>query len=227
MKCENIDFNDLEKVFSSERIGRYLEWASGDEKVAVNIYAKNIELSSSLYLPLHMIEVVLRNVVSEALKKEYGEKWIFDCDIFDSDWHKNQVYEKIERIKKNNNINLTYGKVVAEQSFAFWTSMFGRKYDFLWQKCLYQIVYKEKRSNVDRKTFSERLSKIRYLRNRIAHHEPIIHLNNIEYYNKIIYLLDLISCSAKSFCIFYETFTEAEKNKKETNWGSFLLTARE
>jgi hypothetical protein len=56
--------------------------------------------------------------------------------------------------------------------FGFWTSLVGTDYaQTLWDKHLYLAF---RATKVGRKTVAKRLKKVRFLRNRIAHHESII-----------------------------------------------------
>ena len=66
---------------------------------------------------------------------------------------------------------LDAGRVVAELSFGFWTGLTGPKYDVLWRNHLVKIF---PRRPVQRAHVQTRLNSIRKLRNRVAHHEPIL-----------------------------------------------------
>lgn len=83
---------------------------------------------------------------------------------------------------------LTPGRIVAELSFGFWTALVGRKYEKrLWVPHLHRAFpntlrmtgpakgARKKRPMLDRSDIADRLERIRQLRNRIAHHEPILH----------------------------------------------------
>jgi hypothetical protein len=64
------------------------------------------------------------------------------------------------------------GKVVAELSFGFWINMAARGYHWsLWQPCLHRAFPV---SHLARPLIHTRLEAIRTLRNRIAHHEPVV-----------------------------------------------------
>lgn len=51
----------FEQALSLERFGRYLDWAAGDGMRAIELYTLNTRISESLYTPLQMLEVALRN----------------------------------------------------------------------------------------------------------------------------------------------------------------------
>lgn len=68
-------------------------------------------------------------------------------------------------------------RLVAELTFGFWTSLLSRDYERrLWPKLLIPVFpLMPKRERV-RSKVADRLKRIRWLRNRISHHEPIYRL---------------------------------------------------
>jgi hypothetical protein len=74
---------------------------------------------------------------------------------------------------------LDAGRVVAELSFGFWTGLTGPKYDVLWRDHLVKIFPSRP---VQRTEVQTRLNSIRKLRNRIAHHEPILFSGRLQKY---------------------------------------------
>jgi hypothetical protein len=66
---------------------------------------------------------------------------------------------------------LDAGRVVAELNFGFWTGLIGPKYADLWRN---HLVKAFSRRPVQRAEVQTRLNSIRKLRNRVAHHEPIL-----------------------------------------------------
>jgi hypothetical protein len=74
---------------------------------------------------------------------------------------------------------LDAGRVVAELSFGFWTGLTGPKYDVLWRDHLVKFFPSRP---VQRTEVQTRLNSIRKLRNRIAHHEPILFSGRLQKY---------------------------------------------
>ncbi len=62
-----IDAASLEEALSPERFSRYVTWARGDRTRALGLYALNMRLSESLYTPMQMLEVALRNRIKESI----------------------------------------------------------------------------------------------------------------------------------------------------------------
>jgi hypothetical protein len=74
--------------------------------------------------------------------------------------------------------NATVGKLIAELPFGFWTLLVGNRFDGLWRRSLYKAF---PHARVRRQIIHWRLDGVRFLRNRIAHHEPIISSNRVVY----------------------------------------------
>lgn len=68
-----IDADELEEALSLERFGRYVAWADGDKSRALELYTLKIRLSASLYIPLQVIEIALRNRIHSVLRDAEGE----------------------------------------------------------------------------------------------------------------------------------------------------------
>ncbi|MEQ9424587.1 MAG: hypothetical protein RJQ09_09230 [Cyclobacteriaceae bacterium] len=84
---------------------------------------------------------------------------------------KNSV-DKAERTIRRKGGAISSGKVIAEQSLAFWTSLFEPHH----YRLIGGIVihcFPEKPSNVNRSIISQKLNRIREFRNRVYHNEPI------------------------------------------------------
>lgn len=72
---------ELVDALSVERFSRYLEWAHGDLEGALELYTLNTQVSESLYTPLQMLEVSLRNRIHAVLTDAIDERW-FEEDGF-------------------------------------------------------------------------------------------------------------------------------------------------
>ncbi len=86
--------------------------------------------------------------------------------------------------------------------------MFGKEYETLWQTTLHRIGSRPDGKGLRRKDFSGPLAQIRTLRNRIAHHEPIISWDLPKHHDKIIELTGWLSPSAAEWCTAHSRFPE-------------------
>ena len=71
------------------------------------------------------------------------------------------------------------GKVIAELMFGFWLNLTDRRVEHtLWVPFLHKAFLP--RTPPRRAAFNNLLEKLRQLRNRVAHHEPIFHMDLVE-----------------------------------------------
>lgn len=158
----------LVQVLSTDRFATYLARADGDRTNALRWYMWNAAVSATLHGPLHLLEVTLRNAVHDRLAQHRSPMW-FDLPDPLRAPEAQQVSEArgylVERAEAP-----TAGKIVAELSFRFWVGMFSRKYDRLWTSELATIFH----PRPIRHELHTKLDRLRTLRNRIAHHEPIL-----------------------------------------------------
>jgi hypothetical protein len=90
---------------------------------------------------------------------------------------KSKFFLKSSIIKAENTIRkkdgvVTAGKIIAEQSFGFWTSLFESHH----YKLIGGVVincFPNKPNHVSRNILNQKLNRIREFRNRVYHNEPI------------------------------------------------------
>jgi hypothetical protein len=124
---------------------------------------------------LAILEVGLRNSIDYQFANRFG----------DLNWYENNDFIKIasrfqiDRISDaRSNIQsakkeITTGRVIAELTFGFWTSLFDTKFEMTLWKNLRLAFPNCPKQQRQRKTISSKLNLIRKFRNRIFHHEPI------------------------------------------------------
>ncbi|NHF68426.1 Abi family protein [Xanthomonas hortorum] len=191
---------NFEEALSLERFGRYLAWAAGDRGRAIDLYGHNTRLSESLYTPLQTLEVALRNRIHTVLAEAKGEEWYgAAAGILLAAHQSEQTSKAIQELVKAGK-PVTAGGVVASLTFSFWTTMFNKDYETLWQQTLHRIVDPTAPKGLKRKSFSGPLARIRVMRNRIAHHEPILSWNLSKHHNEILELIEWLSPPASKWC---------------------------
>lgn len=196
---------ELEQALSFERFGRYLAWANGDRGRAIELYTLNSLISESLYIPLQALEVTLRNRVHAVMTESHGERWFHEKDFLLGDRQSEQLATAIADIQRDKR-DPTPGRVVAELTFSFWTAMFGTPYEQLWRSSLHRIAKKPNGKGLSRKDFAAPLTPTRILRNRIAHHEPIIAWNLARHHASILELTEWASPVAAAWCKEHDRF---------------------
>lgn len=164
----------FEKVFSEARMKKYFALYPNDEAKAIRHYECNILLSESFYPCLSVVEVSVRNALSRELVAFAGRAdWytIFATTPGLNDLNKyiSQAIKSI--VSRNETVNPS--KITAELTMGFWTSLLNRNYERILWKDLRRAFPNIPKQQRQRKKVAGFLNRIRHLRNRIDHNEPI------------------------------------------------------
>jgi len=203
-----LKFNhEMEQTLSPERFARYHQWAAGDAQRALELYALNTQISEALYTPMQMLEVALRNRIHAVMEEVRHDRWFEDEKLLALERQRGQVAKAVADVRGDSK-EATPGRVVAALTFSFWTSMLSPDYENFWQTTLHRIAHREDGKGLRRKDFSGPLTPIRVIRNRIAHHEPIIHWNLSKHYEAMQRLIGWLSPAAAEWCSHYSRFRD-------------------
>lgn len=197
---------DIEEAISLERFSCYLQWAKGDHVRALELSSLNTQVSEALYTPLQMLEVALRNRIHSVMRQARHERWFEDPDFLAAPNQRDQLAKAVRDIIEDKKDPVP-GRIAAALTFSFWTAMVSPDYENLWQTTLHRIARREDGKGLRRKDLSAPLTPIRVLRNRIAHHEPILHWNLPKHYDAILRVTGWLSAPAASWCVAYSRFT--------------------
>ena len=203
----NGQLNLLIKVFSEKRMARYVTLAETINIDAVQLYEYNLALSEAFYTPLQTLELILRNAINIQCIKLEGECWYDSTRLILNDTQKTKI-KKAKLDLDNERKLLTHDNLTAALNFAFWTGMLGKDYENLWQQHLYKIALSYDGKGRRRKALSTPLQSIRVLRNRIAHHEPIIGWDIEKQHNNIMRMIGLLNSDALEWCKKVSRFDE-------------------
>lgn len=205
---ENFEYTDqnmlrLERAISAERLRPYLIAARGDRWVALHLYVRNTELSEALYGVVQGIEVLLRNATHSSLSKGFGaDHWYENASL--RDFERSDIEEARAKIE-GRMVPVTPGRMVAELSFGFWVNLYGNYYEVdLWVKHLKTLFP----ARIARKTVHQRLSELKLLRNRIAHHETLIRRRVDEDYASLMETAGWISPTTRGWIASMNCFQE-------------------
>ena len=208
-----IEVKNLEEALSLERFARYLAWAEGDRARALDLYALNTRLSEALYTPLQMLEVALRNRIHLILSAAVQPRW-FDEPGFLAVPHQNeQVAGAVADLVRERK-EPTPGRVVAALTFSFWTTMLGIPYENLWQTDLHRIGGHDDGKGLRRKELSGPLTPIRLLRNRVAHHEPILAWDLPKHHGAMLRITGWLSPAAAVWCRTMDRFDQVHPSER-------------
>ncbi|WP_342754847.1 hypothetical protein AAGQ96_03365 [Pantoea sp. MBD-2R] len=172
-----MDWDDLEKHFSSARLGRYRAARSGEKDKAAIDYANNLHLAEAMVPLLNVLEIALRNGIHNRLsllyqRADWWEAWTNEPAFI---WQNKEIVIASTKLLRRHE-QQTADKMIAELTFGFWSSLFNTRYqDMLWKDLRLVFAHCPKPQR-QRRTISVALNRIRDLRNRIFHHEPLLWL---------------------------------------------------
>lgn len=182
------EIHHLPTVLSAPRFATYLAEKNGDKEAALALYHWNLQLSSAFFVPLQICEVSVRNSIVTAIEGTYGANWPWERGFEISLRNPPRSYSPRRDLVGLRHLP-TSGKIVAELKFVFWEKMFTHGHD----SAIWNAHFRTAFPNADpngtiqalRREGNNALFKIRDLRNRIAHHEPIFRRNIQEEYDRI------------------------------------------
>jgi hypothetical protein len=168
-----------------------------DDEHAVLLHEWNAAVACSLMMSFQIFEVSLRNHMHDALSDHFrtrtwwghlqGKLWTASDNLLAS--QKDDVNKAIE-VSARRKKGVTPGGVISELSFGFWLSLIGAAYDnpsagvTHWRNCLHAVF--DKSGKIGRKETYAALEQIIRLRNKCAHHEPIVTLNIDAEHNHLV-----------------------------------------
>lgn len=179
-------------IISPERLGKYLVAAGHNPDRALALYGWNIQLSESFFPVLSAAEVCLRNIVVTRLIALYGLQW-WDDPVFLA-----QIKSAGKRIVKTASDKVakggvvTSGKMTAELNFGFWVNMLLPRHQAVFWTNLHSD-FPDLPAAVTYSHLYARCDAVREFRNRVFHHEPILHRDITAEYSKIMELIQWLS----------------------------------
>ncbi len=194
-----LDLEQLRQVIDTltkQRLDRYLRAMNGQEQQALELYVLNTRISAAFLTDLHYVEIALRNKFDEELAIEFGACWFTAAPFLNMiDQRSQGILQKAQKdVSKHwhRKFAVPPGKVIAELSFGFWLNLTDPKLEHvLWVPYLYKAF--QPRKAPKRATFNQQLEKLRQLRNRVAHHEPIFHMDLLGIHMVLNEVMEMLS----------------------------------
>ena len=175
------------------RLASYMGAAGGNVQAAVELYDWNTLVGASFLEDLGRLEVVFRNAVDGALTaygdaQSWSEVWYRRPQLFRGEhgpqartWANIEIAR--QRATGQHDRQEVHGKVIAELSFGFWRFLCTKSYlTSLWVPAVAAAFPQHPSSGNPRQVradVEDRMRRLYFLRNRIAHHEPI-HQRDLE-----------------------------------------------
>ncbi|GHS88585.1 hypothetical protein AGMMS50218_12800 [Actinomycetota bacterium] len=180
----------LDRSITPTRLGTYLTVTGGDREYARELYRWDRRLAAAFFADIALLEVALRNALNEQLSRRWGPEWYSHQDLLLDDRTARQLGESWSRVAGEK----TPGRVVAQCMFGFWAGLLDKgdhagrqprrvRCDYeqqLWRGVLDRAfpggrgVARAESQRWDRRYAHAVVNRINILRNRVAHHEPLI-----------------------------------------------------
>jgi hypothetical protein len=179
-----INYELIATRLTTYRLRSYLGECGQDLQRAIELYDWNIAISGAFYEDLGRLEVVFRNAIDSALvrwgaARNWPTVWYRRKALFPGK-HSQRVWQGIADARARagrRGSREVHGKVVAELSFGFWRFLCTRPYlTSLWVPALAAAFPHHPDAGnplAVRQAVDERMQRLHFLRNRIAHHEPV------------------------------------------------------
>ena len=178
----------VESWLSGPRFGVYLAAAGTNRRLALALYERNAAVSAVSLRDLAHLEVALRNAYDSAIVANTAvglTHWTTDpYRLFPVRWRaardrtridaNRAPREQIERAVREAGPGAPPGKVIAELTFGFWRYLSTTAHHHpLWIPYLHTAF----RPGTSRQAVDGPVDRLHQLRNRIAHHQPLLRRN--------------------------------------------------
>lgn len=173
----------LRASLSEPRFSTYLSKANGDEAFAFALYLYNARLAEAFLFPLGVSEITLRNAVDGVLVRRFGANWQVDA-AFRDDLLTPESRAALDKAMDRAG-SADRGRIIAELTFDFWSNLFRVDYADFWRTHA-NIAFPGLGRGEGRREIQAIVKEINRLRNRVAHHEPILDMNVADLRAKMI-----------------------------------------
>ena len=172
-----VEIHALRIAISPERLGTYVRRAHGNMRRALDLYAWNCRAGAALLPVLHANEVTLRNAVHRALTAQFGAEWPYSGGFRRALPRSNQrdfLRDVSSMERKLRRSPVAAADIVAAQNYWFWVNLLTSRFEArIWAR-EFRTAFPAASLHVTRDVVHARADALRRLRNRIAHHEPLL-----------------------------------------------------
>jgi len=201
-------FQQVETALAAERLDAYRQ-DGVSPVIALARYLLNMALCETLYSPLQFAEIALRNALHTCLASRFGTPIWYDVIPALPAWQQKQLAEARQKLQLNGK-SISPGRMVAELQFGFWTGFFNKSHagTGLGHALSSGAFPHAPRPERDMKKLDARWKQIRDLRNRVFHHERIIHWTNLDaQHTAIIEVIGWITPELRQMALALDRFS--------------------
>jgi hypothetical protein len=169
-------------------------------------------VGGALHEDIGRLEVVFRNAIDEALvaygaAQGWSTRWYQRRQLFPGK-HGARALDDVKKARgraTRRGVAEVHGKVIAELSFGFWRFLCTKPYlTSLWVPALVD-AFPNHPDHGDprgvRHAVDDRIQRVHFLRNRVAHHEPVHHRNLGRDLDSIVQLASWVSADTRDWIV--------------------------
>lgn len=212
----------LKASLSEPRFATYLKKANGNEAFAFALYLYNARLAKSFLFPLSVAEVVTRNAVDGVFVQMFGVAWHQNAEFQNTILTPESLAALQKAMRRAG--SKERGKVIAELTFDFWSNLFRNDYANLWRTKA-NIAFPGLTHREGRRDIQLLVREINRLRNRVAHHEPILDMNVPDLHAKIIKLVELRCKGTARWMRHHSTVSSVMRSRPNLTGSAPVLLA--
>lgn len=179
----SVNYQVVAHRLTQDRLASYLQATGGNLGSAIDLYDWNTLAAGALHEDLGRLEVLFRNAMDDALVRlgsaeGWPRAWYRQGHLFGRESSQTrEVISNARRRATRPGQPEAHGRVIAELGFGFWRYLCSPRYlTSLWVPALASAFARHPSPNDPhriRADVEDRIQRLHYLRNRIAHHEPI------------------------------------------------------
>lgn len=196
----------VEICISKERLRPYRLSCDGSLSEAIALYEHNTDVSAALYGPLQALEVAVRNAFHSSLSETYGDWWFNEGGVITHLFQRKRISDAQVDLAKDGK-DITPGRVVASLMFGFWTGCLAGPYENgLWRKGGLARAFQNGGEKPSRNKVNGMMGPIRLIRNRAAHHEPLLYYNLPKHHENALKLISWLCPATAEWATARSTF---------------------
>ncbi len=220
---DRLNPNQVLTAFPSPRLDPYLLEANGDEELALELYSWNARMAGASLEQLAHLEVLLRHAIDKQFARFVREEangipWFLLPPFISA---QETEIEKV-RIRLKALHRETRDQIVAGLTFGFWSGWLGAKHEELWRQTLHHAF---PHGSGLRKDVSVLVEQIRKFRNRVAHHDSLLHVDVAFEMDAVFRLAHLISTDAATWMQSVDRTQQIGSTKPISNTDTVVVPA--
>lgn len=180
----------IHRAISPIRMNEYMWMAHSKQEQALRLYLWNARICESLYFPMQILEVTVRNAISDAANAARGKNWTKHKDICRQlkPYWGDQLHKVRSRIV-NSGQPETNERIIAGITFGFWCHLLTVRFTpILWKKGI-AAQFPHAPKNITQASLLAELDRLSAYRNRIAHHKSMYNKNPEQILSDIVQVI--------------------------------------